>query len=77
MHNSFLVTSCLEGLRIIKMLRVMISEQNIRLDHRMFGLPTVGKSESLHFYSMCRSILLFLSQVLSKKGQRIQVFYWY
>ena len=49
MHKPFLVTSLLEELWIIKMPCVMIEEQNIRLDYRMFRLPTGGRSESLHF----------------------------
>ena len=68
MHNPFIVTSCLEERWIIKMPCVMIAEQNIRLDYRMFGLPTGGKSESLHFYSMHRGILLFVSQAFFKEG---------
>ena len=52
----------------------MIAEQNISLDYRMFGLPTGGKSESLHFYIMRRGRLLFVSQVFSKEGKIIQVF---
>ena len=74
MHNPFLVTSCLEELWIIKITCVMIAEQNISLDYRMFGLPTGGKSESLHFYSMRRGRLLFVSQIFSKEGQIIQGF---
>ena len=53
---------------------VMIAEQNIRLDYKMFVLPTGGKSESLHFYSMHRGRLLFMSQAFSKAGQIIQGF---
>ena len=52
----------------------MIAEQNIRVDYRMFGLPTGGRSESFHFYSMRRGRLLFVSQVFSKEGQIIQGF---
>ena len=74
MHNPFLVTSCLEGLLIIKIPCFMIEEQNIRLEYRMFGLPTGGKSESLNFYSMQRGILLFVSQSFFKEGQTIQGF---
>ena len=74
MHNPFLVTSCLEELCIIKIPCVVISEQNIRLDYRMFGLPTGGRSESLHFYSMHRGRLPFVSQVFSKEGQIVQGF---
>ena len=49
MHNPFLVTSCLEELWMIKILCVVIAEQNIWLEYIMFGLPTGGKSESLYF----------------------------
>ena len=74
MHNPFLVTSCLEELWIIKIPCVMIIEQNSRLNYTIFGLPTVGKSEYLHFYSMRRGRVLFVSQVFSKEGKIIQVF---
>ena len=74
MHNPFLVNSSLEELWIIKMPCVMIVEQNIRLDYRMFVSPTGGKSWSLHFYSMCRGRLLFVSQVFSKERKIIQSF---
>ena len=74
MHNPFLVASCLEELWIIKMSCVIITEQNIRLDHRMFRLTTGGRSESLHFYSMHRGRLIFVSQVFSKEGKIIQGF---
>ena len=47
----------------------MIAEQTISLDYRMFGLTTVGKSESLNFYSMRRGKLLFVLQVFSQEGQ--------
>ena len=53
---------------------VIIAEQNIRLDYRMIGLPIGGISQSLHFYSMRRGRLLFVSQVYSKEGQTIQGF---
>ena len=52
----------------------MISEKNIRLNYRTFGLPTGGRSESLHFYRMRRGILLFVSQEFSEEGQIIQGF---
>ena len=74
MLNPFLVTSCLEELLTIKIPCVMIAEQNIRLDYRMFGLPTYGKSDSFHFFSMHRGRLPFVSRVFSKEGQIIQVF---
>ena len=74
MHNPFIVTSCLEELWIIKISCAMIAEQNIRLDYRMFRLPTGGKSESLHFYSMRRCRLLIVVHIFSKEGQIIQVF---
>ena len=74
MYNPFPVTSCLEELWIIKMPCVVIPEQNISLDYRMFGLPKNGKLDSLNFYTMCRGRLLFVSPVSSKEGQITQGF---
>ena len=66
MQNPFLGTTCTYGLWVIIIICDMTAEQNIKLDWRMCGLPTGGKPESSHFYSMYRGKFLFVSQVFSK-----------
>ena len=40
----------------------------------MYGSPTGGQSDSLHFYSMHRGKYLFVSHLFSKEGRIVQFF---
>ena len=63
-----LVTNCIEEMWKITMLCVL-KEKHQSLNCRMYGLTIFGKSESLN-----RDKFVFMSQVFSKEGRRIQGF---
>ena len=56
---------------------VMIAEQNISLDYRMFGLPTGGKSECLHFIAYIEVDYYLCLKYFLKKDKLFRVFDWY
>ena len=67
-HSPLIVTTCIEEMWT-KTIVCVLTKKNGSLDYRMHGLTTGGKQESLN-----RDKFVFMSQVFSKEGRRIQDF---